>query len=54
MRVEIEKLFDDNPPTYTDDHFQLFQQFKQALNSGEVRAAQPGSAQAHVRQVGVL
>jgi 2,3,4,5-tetrahydropyridine-2-carboxylate N-succinyltransferase len=44
MRVEIERLFDDNPPTYNDDHFQLFQQFKQALNSGEVRAAEPDAA----------
>jgi 2,3,4,5-tetrahydropyridine-2,6-dicarboxylate N-succinyltransferase len=41
MQVEIEKLFDDNPSTYTDDHFQLFQGFKLALNSGELRAAQP-------------
>jgi 2,3,4,5-tetrahydropyridine-2-carboxylate N-succinyltransferase len=41
MRVEIEKLFDQPPSAYTDDHFQLFQRFKQALNSGEVRAAQP-------------
>jgi 2,3,4,5-tetrahydropyridine-2-carboxylate N-succinyltransferase len=41
MRVEIEKLFDEQPSAYTDDHFQLFQRFKQALNSGEVRAAEP-------------
>jgi 2,3,4,5-tetrahydropyridine-2,6-dicarboxylate N-succinyltransferase len=41
MRVEIEKLFDENPSAYTDDHFQIFQRFKQALNSGELRAAQP-------------
>jgi 2,3,4,5-tetrahydropyridine-2-carboxylate N-succinyltransferase len=41
MRVEIEKLFDEKPSAYSDDHFQLFQHFKQALNSGEVRAAQP-------------
>jgi 2,3,4,5-tetrahydropyridine-2-carboxylate N-succinyltransferase len=44
MRVEIEKLFDENPSAYSDDHFQLFQQFKQALNSGEVRAAEPDGA----------
>jgi 2,3,4,5-tetrahydropyridine-2-carboxylate N-succinyltransferase len=41
MQAEIEKLFDENPSAYTDDHFQLFQRFKQALNAGEVRAAQP-------------
>jgi 2,3,4,5-tetrahydropyridine-2-carboxylate N-succinyltransferase len=44
MRVEIEKLFDENPSAYSDDHFQLFQRFKQALNSGEVRAAEPDGA----------
>jgi 2,3,4,5-tetrahydropyridine-2-carboxylate N-succinyltransferase len=41
MRVEIEQLFDEKPSAYTDHHFQLFQRFKQALNSGEVRAAEP-------------
>ena len=40
MQAEIEKLFDEKPQTYTDDHFHLFQQFKQALNAGEVRAAE--------------
>jgi 2,3,4,5-tetrahydropyridine-2-carboxylate N-succinyltransferase len=44
MRVEIEELFDEKPSVYTDHHFQLFQQFKKALNSGEVRAAQPDDA----------
>ncbi len=44
MRVEIEKLFDENPSAYSDDHFQLFQRFKQALNSGDVRAAEPDGA----------
>ncbi|MBV9770655.1 MAG: 2,3,4,5-tetrahydropyridine-2,6-dicarboxylate N-succinyltransferase [Bryobacterales bacterium] len=41
MQAEIEKLFDQKPSTYTDDHFQLFQRFKQALNSGQIRAAEP-------------
>ena len=41
MRSEIERLFDEKPQTYTDDHFRLFQQFKQALNQGSIRAAQP-------------
>jgi len=44
MQAEIEKLFDETPQTYTDDHFQLFQRFKQALNAGEVRAAEPDPA----------
>jgi 2,3,4,5-tetrahydropyridine-2,6-dicarboxylate N-succinyltransferase len=41
MQGEIERLFDQPPSAYADDHFQLFQRFKQVLNSGEVRAAQP-------------
>jgi 2,3,4,5-tetrahydropyridine-2,6-dicarboxylate N-succinyltransferase len=44
MQVEIEKLFDEKPLAYSDDHFQLFQRFKQALNSGEVRAAEPDAS----------
>jgi 2,3,4,5-tetrahydropyridine-2,6-dicarboxylate N-succinyltransferase len=41
MQTDIERLFDDKPETYTEDHFRLFQQFKDALNSGAVRAAEP-------------
>jgi 2,3,4,5-tetrahydropyridine-2-carboxylate N-succinyltransferase len=41
MRTEIEKLFDEKPETYTEQHFALFARFKQALNSGEIRAAEP-------------
>ncbi len=41
MQAEIEKLFDEKPETYTDHHFDLFQRFKQALNAGEIRAAEP-------------
>jgi len=44
MRAEIEQLFDQKPQTYTDDHFHLFQRFKEALNLGEFRAAEPDSA----------
>ena len=44
MQSEIEKLFDDKPQTYIDEHFALFQRFQQALNSGEIRSAQPDSA----------
>ena len=44
MQAEIEKLFDEKPATYTDDHFHLFQRFKQALNAGEIRAAEPDSS----------
>ena len=41
MQAEIEQLFDQRPDPYTDEHFQLFQKFKQALNAGEIRAAEP-------------
>ena len=41
MRVEIEKLFDEKPQAYTEDHFRLFAEFKAALNSGAIRAAEP-------------
>ena len=41
MQAEIERLFDDKPEIYEDQHFQLFMAFKQALNEGRVRAAEP-------------
>ena len=41
MRVEIEKLFDEKPQAYTEDHFRVFAEFKAALNSGAIRAAEP-------------
>lgn len=40
MRAEIERLFDSKPSVYTEDHFRLFQNFKQALNAGEIRSAE--------------
>lgn len=44
LRAEIERLFDENPARYSDEHQRLFQQFKDALNAGEVRAAEPDAA----------
>jgi 2,3,4,5-tetrahydropyridine-2,6-dicarboxylate N-succinyltransferase len=44
MQGEIEALFDLKPSTYTEDHFALFQKFKQALNSGTVRSAEPDAS----------
>ncbi|MBI3472467.1 MAG: 2,3,4,5-tetrahydropyridine-2,6-dicarboxylate N-succinyltransferase [Candidatus Solibacter usitatus] len=44
MQAEIEKLFDEKPETYSEDHYSLFQAFKAALNAGTVRAAQPDAA----------
>jgi 2,3,4,5-tetrahydropyridine-2,6-dicarboxylate N-succinyltransferase len=37
----IEKLFDDPPQNYEEEHFRLFRDFKLALNRGEIRAAEP-------------
>ncbi|HWQ54562.1 MAG TPA: 2,3,4,5-tetrahydropyridine-2,6-dicarboxylate N-succinyltransferase [Bryobacteraceae bacterium] len=42
MQAEIERLFDAPPPEgYTEGHFRLFHQFKEALNAGRIRAAEP-------------
>ena len=43
---EIEQLFDDNPGRYTEENLRLFQRFKDALNAGEIRAAEPDAARA--------
>jgi 2,3,4,5-tetrahydropyridine-2-carboxylate N-succinyltransferase len=41
MQTEIEALFDQQLSVYTEQHFALFQRFKQALNAGAVRSAEP-------------
>lgn len=46
LRTEIEKLFDEKPAEYTQAHFQLFAEFKAALNAGEIRSAEPDAAEA--------
>lgn len=43
MQTRIEALFDQNPSSYTEEHFRLFQDFKHALNDGRIRAAEPHS-----------
>lgn len=43
LQAEVEQLFNENPASYTRAHFDLFQRFKDALNSGAVRAAEPDS-----------
>jgi 2,3,4,5-tetrahydropyridine-2-carboxylate N-succinyltransferase len=40
---QIEGLFDNPPAQYTDDQFRIFREFKEALNRGQVRAAEPDS-----------
>jgi 2,3,4,5-tetrahydropyridine-2-carboxylate N-succinyltransferase len=46
LRPAIERLFEEKPQTYSEDHFRLFQEFKDALNAGAVRAAEPDAAAA--------
>jgi 2,3,4,5-tetrahydropyridine-2-carboxylate N-succinyltransferase len=41
---QIEALFDNPPSQYIEEHFRLFQEFKDGLNRGEIRAAEPDSA----------
>ncbi len=41
MQAEIEELFDEKPVAYNEDHFRLFYEFKEALNRGKARAAEP-------------
>ena len=44
LQAEIERLFDSPPSPYTEVHFALFHQFKDALNSGVIRSAEPDPA----------
>ena len=37
----IEELFENPPESYSEKHRQIFEKFKDGLNSGEVRAAEP-------------
>ncbi|HEX8984657.1 MAG TPA: 2,3,4,5-tetrahydropyridine-2,6-dicarboxylate N-succinyltransferase [Bryobacteraceae bacterium] len=46
LQTDIEALFDNKPESYTRDHFQVFDRFKEALNRGEARAAEPDSTAA--------
>jgi 2,3,4,5-tetrahydropyridine-2-carboxylate N-succinyltransferase len=41
LASQIEALFDHPPERYSDEHRVVFQQFKDALNAGAVRAAEP-------------
>ncbi len=38
---QIERLFDEAPARYEEEHFRLFHDFKAGLNRGEIRAAEP-------------
>lgn len=41
LASQIEELFDYPPEVHSEAHRRIFQQFKEALNGGEVRAAEP-------------
>jgi len=46
MQKQIEAVFDNKPSAYTEEHFALFAQFKQALNEGQIRSAEPDASTA--------
>jgi 2,3,4,5-tetrahydropyridine-2,6-dicarboxylate N-succinyltransferase len=46
IESQVERLFEENPERYTDEQQRLFQRFKDALNAGEIRAAEPHAASA--------
>ena len=41
MQSKIEELFDNKPASYCEADFALFYEFKDALNAGKIRAAEP-------------
>ena len=41
LAERIEALFDEKPDSYQEEHFRLFDRFKELLNAGQVRAASP-------------
>jgi 2,3,4,5-tetrahydropyridine-2-carboxylate N-succinyltransferase len=45
LQPDIEQLFDYKPEQYTAADFALFSRFKQALNAGQIRAAEPDASQ---------
>jgi 2,3,4,5-tetrahydropyridine-2-carboxylate N-succinyltransferase len=44
MQADIERLFDARPDCYTEADLEVFARFKQLLNRGEARAAEPDSS----------
>ena len=43
LQADVERLFDAGSAEYTDADRRVFQEFKEALNAGQVRAAEPCS-----------
>ena len=46
LKQNIEELFDEKPAQYSAAHWDLFGKFKQALNAGQIRAAEPNASAA--------
>jgi 2,3,4,5-tetrahydropyridine-2-carboxylate N-succinyltransferase len=44
LQAEIEQLFEEQPSTYSEEDLRLFERFKNALNAGEARAAEPDAS----------
>jgi 2,3,4,5-tetrahydropyridine-2-carboxylate N-succinyltransferase len=44
LPLQIERLFDEAPARYEEEHFLLFRDFKAGLNRGEIRAAEPDAS----------
>lgn len=44
MLHQLAQLFDTPPAQYTPEHFSLFAAFKQGLNAGTIRAAEPDAS----------
>lgn len=45
LKEPIEQIFDSSPSTYTAEQRELFERFRDLLNSGSLRAAEPDSSQ---------
>lgn len=45
LEKRIEALFDAKPASYTEEDHQLFRAFKEELNAGRIRSAEPDAAQ---------
>jgi 2,3,4,5-tetrahydropyridine-2,6-dicarboxylate N-succinyltransferase len=46
LRPQIEEVFENPPAAYGEEHLALFREFKEALNRGEIRAAEPDASAA--------
>lgn len=44
LQQSIEQLFEEKPPAYSPEHRQLFETFRDLLNEGAIRSAEPDPA----------